>query len=149
MVREFCETDIQKVMKLLNKSKPYVLAHHEYIYWMLSSFHSETSYVYVESDSIIGFLGGMQSIQESSVFIWQICVDPEYRRKNIAMELLSELDKLLINKNIENIQLSITRGNSASLKLFKKFTLRKSLQLQFIKTVELSASTEDLYKISK
>jgi L-2,4-diaminobutyric acid acetyltransferase len=136
-------------MDLLDRCKPYVLAHHEYIYWMLSNYHSETCFVYTEEERIAGFSGTVQSIEKSSVFIWQICVDPDYRRKNIALNLLKELEKPLREKLFQNIQLSITDGNTASLNLFTSFAEQCNLNFKKTDSVTISGKQESVYIIEE
>jgi L-2,4-diaminobutyric acid acetyltransferase len=149
LTRNLSKTDIPFIMDLLDRCKPYVLAHHEYIYWMLSNYHSKSCFVFAEGEQIIGFLGTLQSIEKSTAFIWQICVDPDYRRKNIAFKLLKELEKLLRDKTIQNIQLSIADGNSASFNLFDSFSKQNDLTFRKIDSIEISGNVDSVYIIEE
>jgi len=146
-IRNLQKKDLASVMNLLNRCRPYVLAHHEYLYWMLSDYHSKSSFVYTEKDKILGFLGALQSIEKSTAFVWQICVDPEHRRKNIACKMLQELEKLMKEGFIDNIQLTINQENSASYQLFQQFTKQSNLVMEKINTVKIGEDQENVYLI--
>jgi L-2,4-diaminobutyric acid acetyltransferase len=147
--RKAQETDIQSIVNLLNDCKPFVLPHHDYVYWILGNFYQSTTYVCVESERLIGFICGLPSIDQSTIFIWQVCVHPEFRRKGVALYLIKLLFDTSVKLGFNNLQLSITAENSFSKSMFKKFSDLNSLKMEFIKQSIVSDNIEYIYKISK
>lgn len=146
--RKAKETDIEKIVDLLNGCKPFVLAHHEYVYWILQKYYKSTTFVCTRSDKIIGFICGLPSPDQSTIFIWQICAHPDFRRKGIALELIKLVFDTSVEFGFNNLQLSITTENSISKNLFKKFTDMNSLNLDLIGQSTILEKIEDIYKIS-
>lgn len=147
MIRNLMKSDIPMVMDLLERCKPYVQTHHEYSYWLLSQYYSKSCFVYTEGGKILGYLGALESIVKSTLFVWQICVDPEHRRKNIGIKLLKELESRLQNNTFKSIQLTITDGNSASFNLFKRFSEQSNLNFEKIDSIEISGVQDSVYII--
>ena len=139
--------DQDKIKVLLDECKPFILRHHEYLYWILCSYYATTSFVCEDDDKIVGFVSGLASIETSSIFIWQICVHPGYRQKKIAHELLDSVYKRLKELNFTSMQFSIDRDNFPSYKFFKNFAKRKSLAIEKISDEPICNSNEVSYKI--
>lgn len=138
---------VDSVIELLDKCRPYVVPHHKYQYWILCKYHSKTSFVYIEANKIIGFIGCLQSSECNSVFIWQICVDENHRNKGIAKKLLNELTSVMKEMDISTIDLTITDGNESSRKLFSQFAKSISSELILEESVEIYEDKENVYKI--
>ena len=147
MIKNLEINDIDLVIELLSKNRPYVVPHHKYQYWILSKYHSMTSYVFIESNRIVGFLGCLQSSERNSIFIWQICVDENHRNKGIAKKLLNKLVLAIKELEISVIDLSITEGNEASKALFVKFAKSISSELIQEESIEINDDKENVYKI--
>ena len=146
--RNIEKTDIPLVIKLIKKCAPQLVPHHEYTYWVLSRYFGSTCFVCEKDKEIIGFVSSMGSVDESGLFIWQICVDPNYRRKNIANNLLLKVFKSLSKLGLNNLQLSIEDYNSPSKNLFTHFAKTNNLTIKKIGEDELGGSTETIYQIS-
>ena len=147
--RKVQETDIQSIVNLLNDCKPFVLPHHDYVYWILGNFYQSTTFVCVESERLIGFLCGLPSIDQSTIFVWQACVHPEFRRRGIALSLIKLLFDSSVKLGFNNLQLSITEENSVSKKMFDKFSAMNSFKMEFIRQSMISGKAENTYKISR
>lgn len=143
------EADIQNIICLLNDCKPFVLAHHNYVYWILQRYYQSTTFVCTQTDDIIGFICGLPSVDQSTVFIWQICVHPDFRRKGIALKLIKLLFDTSVEFGFNNIQLSITTENSISKNIFKKFSNMNSLNMDLVGQSSISGKIEDIYIISE
>ncbi len=147
IIRNFNETDIQQAVNLLNDCRPYVFAHNEYLYWMLAEYYNSTSFVCYDSGSVIGFVSGLLSADKSTVFVWQLCIHPNYRRKGIANRLLKSVLDVVVANNIQSIQLSMAQENAASYKLFEGFSGENSLTMEHVRTVAISGAAEVVYQI--
>jgi len=147
--RKALESDIQSIINLLNDCKPYVHPHHEYVYWILGNFYQSTTFVCVESERLIGFICGLPSIDQSTIFVWQVCIHPDFRGRGIGLGLIKLLFESSEQFGFNNLQLSITANNSISKSMFKKFSENNSLEMRFVKQSMISGMAEDVYKIRK
>ena len=71
-----------------------------------------------DADEVIGYAGMWLTADEGQ--ITNIAVHPQYRRKNIATDLLCKLFKVCHDKNIRNITLEVRRSNSSAAALYEK-----------------------------
>ena len=147
MIKKLAIDDIDSVLELLDKSRPYVVPHHNYQYWILCKYHSQTSFVYTDANKIVGFLACLQSVESRSIFLWQICVDENHRKKGIANKLLNKLISVMKELKISRIDLTITEGNGASKSLFSKFARSISSELILDESVKIIENIENVYKI--
>jgi L-2,4-diaminobutyric acid acetyltransferase len=147
--RQAEEKDIPTIVHLLDDCRPYVLPHHDYLYWMLCDYFQSTCFVCEESDKFIGFISGVPSIDQSTVFIWQVCVHPESRKRGVALNLIKLLFDSSLKLGFNNLQLSITAENSISKKMFDRFSDMHSLKMEFLNQSTISGKTENIYKISR
>ena len=77
-------------------------------------------YTYTVNNKIVGFL--VFDIIYEKCEIIDIYVDKNYRRKNIAFELISEIQK---DFDIENITLEVSINNINAINLYKKLGFKK------------------------
>ncbi len=149
IIRSFNEKDIQSVVELLQSCRPFVFPHDEYLYWVLTEYYPSTSFVCEDSGCIVGFVSGLQSVEQSTIFVWQICIHPAHRRKGLGSRLLKSLFDRIVEDNLDNMQLSITKENLSSYQLFENFAAEHSLTMELLKTVHVSGSSENVYRICR
>lgn len=147
MIRTIRNDDLDSIMELISRCQPYVIPHHKYQYWMISKYHSKTSFVYLEDGKVLGFLGCIQSIEMNSVFIWQICVDKSCRGMGIAARLLKDLVEMMKENDINRIDLTISKENEVSKKLFESFADSISSRLILDETLEMFDKPENVYRM--
>lgn len=148
-LRQANKKDIQSIVNLLNKCRPYVFPHDDYLYWILSNYCHSSCFICDDLDKTIGFVSGLPSLDQTTIFIWQICVHPEYRRKGVASLLLNRLFETSVLNGFNQLQLSITDKNVDSYTMFCRFAENNSLKLELLKQVEIGGIIENVYKIRK
>jgi len=74
--------------------------------------------VVANDKNLIGFLWA--SIQNKTAFVDIAFVSKENRRKGLARSLIKELNKLLKQKNINQVQLSVNIKNKVASKFYQK-----------------------------
>ncbi len=112
--------NIPAVTELLSEGKPYVLPHHDYIYWIMKEYFPSSNYVVLEENKIIGFVCALPSIDKKSYFIWQIVVDADYRGKKVATLLVNRIIDEAKLKGFNKLEFTIDCTNKASYKLFER-----------------------------
>ncbi|MDO5026981.1 MAG: ribosomal protein S18-alanine N-acetyltransferase [Tissierellia bacterium] len=70
-------------------------------------------------DKNVGYLN-MWTI-DNSIELNRICIDPDFRRKGYADELMNHLIDLLVEKNLDRILLEVAADNHAAIKLYDKY----------------------------
>ena len=112
--------NIPEVKELLSNGGPYVLPHHDYVYWIMEEYFSSSNYVALEESRVIGYICALPSIDKKCYFIWQIVVDEEYRGKKVATILINRIIEESKLKGYNRLELTISSDNMASYKLFER-----------------------------
>lgn len=88
-------------------------------YYFRSGDPSFTSYQAVCGDEVVGGIT-IWNISETRAATENIFVVPDYRRKNIASELIATAFEELVNREKKIATLSMSGGNSKAMKLYQK-----------------------------
>ncbi len=139
--------NIPTVMELLSKGKPYVLPHHDYVYWIMEGYFPSSNYVASIENKIIGFICALPSIDKKCYFIWQIVVASDYRGKKIATLLVNRIIEEAKLKGYNKLELTINCDNIASYKLFERTTIEHRSSLKKIGEYKYNDSNEIVYSI--
>lgn len=92
-----------------------------YAYLMWAEYFGDTSIVATEPelDEPIGFVAGFcRPDDPDTVFVWQVGVDDDHRRRGIAAMLL---DRLVEQTGATHLEATVTPSNLASATLFTRF----------------------------
>jgi len=96
----------------------------------------DTSLILEESNRILGFIfGNLDSNESNTIFIHQIFIEPEYRRKGLATFMLFNLLSLIQTKKIDSLKTIIFKNDTQLDAFYKSFT--KKLETKYSKTVLL------------
>jgi GNAT superfamily N-acetyltransferase len=137
--------NIPAVMELLSKGKPYVLPHHEYVYWIMEEYFPSSNYAVSVENKIIGFICALPSIDKQCYFIWQIVVDTDYRGIKVATLLVNRIVEEAKLKGFNKLELTINCENKASYKLFERIANEHNSSLKNIG--DYKAPNEYVYSI--
>lgn len=146
-IRSLRKGDSEKVLELVKKCGPFVAPYNVYAYWILENYYYSTCKVAEVDKKIIGFISGMPSIDKKCIFIWQICIDEEYRKQGIAGKLLDALFNSAKEQNLEYIELSISDINNTSMNLFKKYSKDNNYIIREKEKEQFGKITEIIYQI--
>lgn len=139
--------NIPAVMELLSNGKPYVLPHHDYVYWIMEGYFPSSNYVVSEDNKVIGFICALPSIDKKCYFIWQIVVDVDYRGKKIASKLVDRIIEESKVHGYNKLELTINKDNKASYKLFQRIAIKHNSSLIKIGEYKYKDLEEILYSI--
>jgi len=131
-IRNMEINDIQNVIELLENSKPYVLPHHHYVYWIMQEYFLSTNIIALHQGKIVGYICGLLSTEKDCIFIWQIAVDRAYKRRGIGSRLLSELVTYSEKNHIKSLQFSIDKSNNSSYELFLQLARKLNKKMERI-----------------
>lgn len=126
-VRSIGKGDSASILRLVEQCGPYVAPHNLYLYWILEQYYASTCKVIETDNDIIGFVSGMPSVDNNSLFIWQICIHNEYRNQGIATLLLDSSLSSAREMGYSFMELSISKGNIASQMFFDKYAQTKQI----------------------
>lgn len=105
--------------------------------WSADSFRSEVQkengivLCFLDNTHVIALLSGYFAEGEGD--ITSVAVNPDFRRKGLAQQLITEFEKLL-PENTENIFLEVRESNSPAISLyqkcgFEKLSIRKNFYI--------------------
>ncbi|MCD1261088.1 diaminobutyrate acetyltransferase [Paenibacillus athensensis] len=90
-----------------------------YCYIMLAAYFKDTCLVAELDGRIVGFVSAfIQPSDREVLFVWQIAVSRDYRKRGIADSLLSSLIALDRCREVRYIEATISPDNAASHRLF-------------------------------
>lgn len=94
-----------------------------YAYLLWSEYFRDTTVVATDDDDVpVGFVTAFaRPDQPNTVFVWQIGVDENHRRRGIAGTLL---DQLVERTGADHVEATVTPSNTASETLFRRFGAR-------------------------
>jgi L-2,4-diaminobutyric acid acetyltransferase len=139
--------NIPAVIELLSNGKPYVLPHHDYVYWIMEGYFPSSNYVVSEENKIIGFVCALPSIDKKCYFIWQIVVDADYRGKKVASILVDRIIEESKIKGYNKLELTINRDNKTSYKLFERTANEHNSSLKKIGEYKYKDLNDIVYSI--
>ncbi len=139
--------NIPAVMDLLSKGKPYVVPHHDYVYWIMAEYFPLSNYVVFNENKIIGFICALPSIDKQCYFIWQIVIDADYRGKKVATILVKRIIDEAKHNGFNKLELTINCDNNASYKLFEQTAYKHKGSLKNIGEYTYENSNEIAYSI--
>jgi len=116
-VRKFEPTDMFAVIKLASETltERYNPSIFNYFY---ETFPAGFLVAAIGS-KIIGFIIGAE-ISSTKVRILMISVSKNYRRKKIGKTLLEKIEKIILNKGINEIDLEVRTRNTSAIKFYQK-----------------------------
>jgi L-2,4-diaminobutyric acid acetyltransferase len=106
------------VAKLIQRCPPLDL-NSTYHYLIQSHYFNRTCSLAFEGEKVIAFVSGfIKPTNKNCLFIWQVAIDEGYRGKGFGIELIEFL--LNQNKDVNTIETTITKNNTASRRMFQK-----------------------------
>ena len=92
-----------------------------YAYLLICRDFSATSLVATISDQVMGFVSAyVPPDRPDVVFVWQIGVSADARKRGIARRLLKALIDTVADREIHYLEATVTPSNTASRRLFEK-----------------------------
>lgn len=147
-IRVITAKDLEKITELVERCRPYVASYNIYAYWILNNYFKTGSFVAVYGEKIIGFASALPSTERNTVFLWQICVDPDYRNHGVAQNLIDYIIEYATNNNFSKIEFSITESNTAGKNLFSTYAALRHMTVGIIRRENVGSSSEVLCHLS-
>ena len=97
-----------------------------YSYLMVCRHFADTCILAEDAGTPVGFISGHRpQTNPEVVFVWQIAVNPDYRGRGIAGEMLSRLVDLPGCREVRYLEATVTPSNEASQRAFAGLAKRK------------------------
>jgi L-2,4-diaminobutyric acid acetyltransferase len=114
--------DLPAIMRLA-RSSPFLECHTEHTYWILLRYGGR--YVFVAEDDdgdTVGYVSGVRSTRDPAcMFVWQLIVQPRYRRDRLAYDLLVTLSELAAKDGCTTFNAAVARDNRPVLALIERW----------------------------
>ena len=151
-IRNLKEDDIHEIRNFVNLCKPLGL-HTAFTYWVLAKYFNNICFVAEDQNAIAGLLTSIKcSVNDNLIYLWQIGISPQHRRKQYASLLVKKLVDSAIQIGVKHIQFSIADENIASYEMFSGFaeenglTMRKIDKLYFNDSLTDTSEFEHIYE---
>ncbi|MCK9150838.1 GNAT family N-acetyltransferase [Methanobacterium alcaliphilum] len=135
IIRTAKESDFIDISKLAKKCSP-MATERDSIYHIFTKFFQNTVFVIERNDKkMIGFLlGFISQVDSEEAYIHLLCVDPFYRKKGLAMDLLNKFFNVVGDKGCKRVSLITKPINQNAIEFYEKLGFKRSNN---IKTVNL------------
>lgn len=101
-----------------------------YAYLLLCLHHAETCVVAEVGDEPVGFvLAYRPPGRPDTVFVWQVAVAPEHRRRGMAVDLLDALLDRTADAGVRYLEATVTPSNEPSRRLFSGVAARRRAEI--------------------
>jgi len=105
-----------------------------YVLWVRD--FSATTAVARDGERVAAYCTGyLRPDEPDTFFVWQVAVDPEYRRRGLGLALL---DELVTRTGARALEATVTPGNDASQRLFAAFAASRGAELRLTPLFEAS-----------
>ena len=124
-----------------------------YCYLLLATHFAATCAVAVRGGRIVGFVSGYLLPREpSTLFIWQVAVDPAVRGQGVALRLLAAILDRPACRAVRHLEATVTPSNAASWALFRALARDRQARIErrrHISSADLGGThePEDLVRI--
>lgn len=133
-VREIKESDYIILRKIANDCKVLDL-HTSYTYWVICKFFGDNSFIIEYDGIIVGYI--MCLYCKDTLFIWQIGIIDNYRKKGLSQKLIKEVFKKAIDNKFNRVLITIDENNKDSFFAFSNFCNKNNLKMSNIGKIEL------------
>jgi L-2,4-diaminobutyric acid acetyltransferase len=101
-----------------------------YAYLLWCRDFAATSVVARAGDRLAGFITGYRRPDApDTLFVWQVAVGPDFRRRGLASRMLDHLVEPLRSEGVRFVESTVTPDNKASLHLFSSFATARGADL--------------------
>ncbi len=102
-----------------------------YCYLLLATHFAATCAVAVRAGRIVGFVSGYPVPSEpSTLFIWQVAVDPAARGQGVALRLLAAILDRPACRAMRHLEATVTPSNAASWALFRALARDRGARIE-------------------
>lgn len=102
-----------------------------YYYLAFCARFARSSIVAQEEDGrVVGFVTGLLHPDPSTLFVWQVGVDPSARGRGLASRMLDALLESEGCRGVKRLETTVTPSNEASLALFRGLAKRWGAELE-------------------
>jgi L-2,4-diaminobutyric acid acetyltransferase len=99
-----------------------------YAYVLWARDFSATTAVARDGERVAAYCTGyLRPDEPETYFVWQVAVDPDYRRRGLGLALL---DELVTRTGARALEATVTPGNDASRRLFAAFAASRGAELR-------------------
>lgn len=124
-----------------------------YCYLLMCRDFAEASVIAEQDGEVAGFVVGYRPPKRpEAVFVWQIGVAPWARRQQLGLRMLDSLFRRPELSDARYLEATVTPGNEASRKLFRRFATRHDAECEVEPCMEASDfpvdhEAEELFRI--
>lgn len=140
-LRNVSAADAALLKHLAGKCYP-LDVHTPYTYWVVANYHAISSYILQNDKEPIGFITALNT--PNMVFVWQIGILEEFRRKGLSKMLISAVFDYARSVS-KDIEVTIAADNDASKSAFASVCKKQNVKMVEIGVVELRDIDDDSF----
>jgi ribosomal-protein-alanine N-acetyltransferase len=123
IIQKMSVLDLNEVLLIEKVSFKAKWTANDFIYELIINKKADY-FVYKINSVVVGYIGVW--LLDGELHISNLAVDPLYRKKGIAMELVNQIIKMANSLNIGIISLEVRISNDKAIKLYKRIGFKKT-----------------------
>ena len=129
------------IFRETSKQCDYLGVHTPYSYWVVCNCFGDSCFMLKEKDKVIGTILTVRN--KDTLFVWQIGVLKEYRRKGYSQILYDAVLNYAHKNGQTKLSMSVDPTNEASFNSINCFCRRNNLTSKQVGSVDLKIPEED------
>ncbi len=144
-IRNITSDDVATLVGLAHQCPPLEI-HTQYTYWVCANYYSRSSFILEDNKTPIGYVLVVDS--PKAVFLWQIGIIPQYRKKGLSRVLLSACADYAKSEG-KCIETTIAEENIDSLSAVSRFCKNNCFNLESCGEAIVLDSTGEVFEREK
>ena len=88
IIRNIKPGETEDIKRLTLAGKPYLGLYHEFVYWLFENLYTDMCFVAEDEGVVKGFITTIPVPSHKATFVWQVGVDPAFRKQGAAYAML-------------------------------------------------------------
>lgn len=103
------------------KKTDFLVGHDPHFYKIMIEHFGKTALIAKDKNQIIGWVFAIPAQdQKKPYFLWQICVDPKWKKQGIGLALINHLELAVKEENGSKLRATVNLKNNAACKFFAR-----------------------------
>lgn len=137
-LRNISQDDAELIRNLCMQCPP-LDVHTPYTYWVISRYHSQSSFLMLDEGKPAGYILSLDT--GDRIFFWQIGILKEYRGKGLSQLLIGKIMEYA-KEHSKDVEVTIAADNAASNSAFAKYCSENGWKITNNGVCELHASDD-------
>jgi len=128
LVRNVNSSDVHSIIGIVELNNDVLRQNNLMIYYLCCTVFAKYSFIAFDSDNAVGFIFAFPSADLKYIWIHQIAIDPDHKRKGIGAKLMEKLEAAAGTGEYpyNKVKLAVKPDNLQAMSMYEKLGYRQS-----------------------